>query len=342
MSRIHLVGGPGGVGKTTLAACLGIQLAKQGHRTLILTVDPARRLAQALGLGSIGNEKQSVPLEGAAHLEASMLDTQHYFDKVIERFATSTEQRDKILNHKIYRTMVESLGGTHEYAAMERLLEFAKDENYDRLVVDTPPSQNAIDFLSAPKRLADFMDNSVLKWFQSKQPIGFKLFASGTKLAMTMFEKIFGAEFLRSFRSLMDDLDGMQQGFRNRHLEIIELLKGNQTSFYLVTRPTQNRYEEAIKFMDALKEQSIPLAGVVLNQVELPIRAENTSGDTYQILNYYKSLVDCEKHWVKQYDELGLKKLLLIPKRHGPLHTVESLSDIGRPLISLLDETQKA
>ena len=145
--RVFMVGGPGGVGKTTLAAALGIQLASAGFKTVVLTVDPARRLAQALGFEGFKTDLQKVDIPGVpdSTLYATMLDTQRYFDKIIHRFAKTEQQKERILNSPIYRTMVDSLGGTNEYAAMERLLEFAQDNRFEKIVVDTPPTQNAID-----------------------------------------------------------------------------------------------------------------------------------------------------------------------------------------------------
>jgi anion-transporting ArsA/GET3 family ATPase len=136
--KIILIGGPGGVGKTTLAAALGVSLGLRGYRTLVLTVDPARRLAQALGFKDFENSVKKVtnPEYPELQLTASMLDSEHYFDKVIERFARSPEQKKKILENRLYRTMVESLGGSHEYAAMERLLEFVSSDEYDKIMVN--------------------------------------------------------------------------------------------------------------------------------------------------------------------------------------------------------------
>ena len=169
--RIILLGGPGGVGKTSLAAALGIALSQRGHRTLVLTVDPARRLAQALGLDNFSFEVERIQLPNPDHvLFASMLDSERYFDRLIARLARNPEQRERIIKNPLYRTMVDSLGGTHEYAAMERLLEFAKDDRFDKIIVDTPPTQNAVELFSAPLRLAQFMDTSVLKWFQGQSP----------------------------------------------------------------------------------------------------------------------------------------------------------------------------
>jgi anion-transporting ArsA/GET3 family ATPase len=174
------------VGKTTLAAAMALQYAIAGYRTVVLTVDPARRLAQALGFTDFTKDLQAVPLPDGAKgsLQASMLDSQRYFDRVIERFATSPAQKERVLSNPLYRAMVDGMGGTHEYAAMERLFEFSQDSSFEKIIVDTPPTQNAIDLLSAPARMADFMDNSVLKWFRASPRYSLSFFRQGTRLAM--------------------------------------------------------------------------------------------------------------------------------------------------------------
>lgn len=266
--RIFLIGGPGGVGKTTVAASLAVSLSLKGYRTLVLTVDPAKRLAQALGLKDFDKALQTVNLPDApsSKLTASMLDSQHYFDKVIERFARSEEQKDKIKQNRLYRTMVESLGGTHEYAAMERLLEFASNTDYDKIVVDTPPTQNALDLLQAPQRLANFMDNSVLKWFQKKG--GFHFFQKGTQLAMRALQTILGGEFIDNLALFLNDLEGMQTGFRERHLAVLDLLRHPSTAFVLVTQPSEARLLETLEFQKVLQKEQIHLEKLILNRME--------------------------------------------------------------------------
>ena len=337
--RLILVGGPGGVGKTTLAATLGIEMARQGHKTVVLTVDPARRLAQALGLAGFKEELQKVdlPPDYKGSLMATMLDTQRYFDRIIGRLARSDDQRDKILNNPIYQTMVESLGGTQEYAAMERLFEFAQDPTYTRIVVDTPPTQNAIDLLNAPQRLAEFMDNSVLKWFQGPKPAYLKLFQHGTKVAMKLLQKVFGAEFLGEFNRLMDDIEGMQSGFRKTHLDVIELLRSKETAFLLVTVPSHSRLQESVSFHKSLLEQHIRLSGVVMNRLERECPDMVKGSDDANVedwLKYQSALYREQKKWAMAFHDafqsIAIKE---IPVQTGNLHDVAHLSQLGRLLI---------
>jgi anion-transporting ArsA/GET3 family ATPase len=343
--RIILVAGPGGVGKTTLAASLGVQLALQGHRTLILTVDPARRLAQALGFKDFSSDLQPVPLpEGTpGTLHATMLDAQRYFDRIVDRFAQSEEQRQTILANPLYRTMVKSLGGTHEYAAMERLFEFSEDPAYDRIVVDTPPTQNAVDLLSAPQRLADFMDNSVLRWFQGPKPIYLKLFQTGTKVAMKLLQRVFGSDFLAAFGTFMDAIDGMQAGFRKRNLEVLELLRSPASAFLLVTLPTEGRYLETEDFSKTLETSRIHLKGIILNRIqsEVPLSPEDiaktdpatrdsiTRWLAYENLLYRNQRRVLDK-FAARFTQIPTR---LVPLQADPPQDVASLSQLGRLLV---------
>ncbi len=341
--RILLLGGPGGVGKTTLAAALGVHFAKQGKKTVVLTVDPARRLAQALGFAGFDSDLQKVDIPGSpkAELYATMLDTQRYLDKVMSRFAKSPEQRDRILNNPLYRTTTETMGGTEEYAAMERLLEFAQDPQWDKILVDTPPTSNAVDLLSAPQRLANFMDSSVLRWFQGNQPGYLNLFRRGTKLAMKFLEKLFGSEFMETFSKFMDDLGGMQSGFHDRNLEVIRLLQSAETAFLLVTYPSETRFQECEAFLESLKERRIPLAALILNRVEpdSPASSEGPEDEESryrlnQILKFYHSLRSAQQVWIERFQGLlpGLPTYR-VPRRTGTLHDLPALARLAELLV---------
>jgi len=333
--KIILIGGPGGVGKTTVAAALGVHLAESGLRTLVLTVDPARRLAQALGLSQLGSELQTVEVSGTGSLKVSMLDTQRYFDKIICRFAKDEKQQRKILQNSIYRTMVDSLGGTHEYAAMERLYEFADLPDYDRIVVDTPPSQNALDLFQAPQRLAEFMENSVIKWFQGPTPRYLQFFRHGTKLAMKLLQTVFGAEFLDRFAALMNDFDGMQNGFRERHLALMNLMQSDRTAFFLVTYPSEGRYLECRAFLETLTTLKIRLRGLVLNRVEPSVPQSMPQGaDAFRPWwEYQRARIAEQARWREKFGDLSAS-LRSLPRLGQDIHNTRSLSQLGRMLVS--------
>jgi anion-transporting ArsA/GET3 family ATPase len=337
--RIFLVGGPGGVGKTTLAAALALELSSRGYKTLVLTVDPAKRLAQALGFKDFATSLQKVSVPGYpdAQLTASMLDSEHYFDKVIERFAKSPEQKKKILENRLYRTMVESLGGSHEYAAMERLLEFSNSNEYDKIIVDTPPTQNALDLLNAPKRLADFMDTSVLKWFQKKG--GFHLFQRGTQIAMKALQTILGSEFLDNLSVFLNDLEGMQAGFRSRHLAVIELFKNPSTSFVLVTQASEARFLESVEFQKALNKESVKLDRLVLNRLELS-EDSSISGELCEesrlwlrsVNQYFRELHLVQAKWAEAFQSALKISTVKIYRKLSPLNEIKTLQELGKEL----------
>lgn len=293
--RIFLISGPGGVGKTTLAASLGLYLSSQGYRTLVLTVDPAKRLAQALGFTHFNEDLQPIPVPDHpdAVLKASMLDTEHTFDRLVDKFAKNPEQKKKILNNKLYRTMVESLGGSNEYAAMERLLEFAHQADFDKIIVDTPPSQNALDLFKAPERMARFMDSSVFSWFQKKQ--AFSFFQKGAQLAMKFLQKLLGSEFLDQLSTFLEDLQGMETGFRKRHLAVLDLLRSPSTGFILVTQANEARFLESIEFHRLLLNEQIKLNLICLNKMEPLLSATNDPAldeETQVFLNSFSSYLN--------------------------------------------------
>lgn len=351
-SRILLVGGPGGVGKTTLAASLGVALAESGYKTVVLTVDPAKRLAQALGFETFSQELQQVPLQctdSGGELHASMLDAQRYFDRIIERFATSADQKRRILSNPMYQVMVESLGGSHEYAAMERLLEFAQDPQWEKIVVDTPPTDNALDLIAAPRRLADFMDGSVLSWFQGGGALYLRLFKSGTRLAMKALQTLFGSDFLDSLGKFLNDLEGMQAGFRGRHLEVLQMLKAPSSSFFLTTFPSEARWNDSVRLKQALSDEQIPLRGVFVNRIEKnpgpdPVAASlagpsfgispEALADLRILWDFQSREVRNQSIWKDKFAALGADFVTPIPRQAGPIHDVASLSTLGQVLLS--------
>lgn len=338
--RIFLVGGPGGVGKTTLAASLAVGFAEAGYRTVVLTVDPARRLAQALGFERFQSELQEIKVAGDGALFASMLDTERYFDRVIEKFATTPAQREKILNNPLYRTMVESLGGSHEYAAMERLLEFARDASFEKVIVDTPPSDNARELFEAPQRLADFMDGSVLRWFQGGGKLYTSFFKTGTRLAMGALKMVFGGEFLDSLGNFLADLEGMQAGFRGRNLEVLEILRSEGAGFLLVSVPSEARATDCQSFVATLKEKQIPLTRLILNRLEAPaptgsldkldlVQRESVT----RVLEYQGALHDQQAEWAQAMAGLVDCPVVRLARVTGALHDLPALSRLGRQIV---------
>ena len=263
--------GSGGVGKTTTAAAIGMQAARQGRRALVLTIDPARRLANSLGLSRFGNEETQIELEGAkGELWAMMLDSQSTFDALIRKVSPDDETRDRILDNRIYRHIAESIGGSQAYMATERLYDVVMGGRYDLVVLDTPPVKNALDFLESPGRLTRFLDKRVLQWFLAPYEEGRifgRLFRGTSAVVFRLLGYIFGREFLDELAEFLYIFRDLYDGFRERNEEVIRLFHDPGTTFLVVCAPTSPSISVARYFLHELGERKMPCAGVIANQV---------------------------------------------------------------------------
>ncbi len=265
--------GSGGVGKTTTAAAVGLEAARRGRRVLVLTIDPARRLANALGLPAFGNEVRRIALPDAApggELYACMLDTQATFDDLVRRLAPDEATRQAIFGNRIYRVVSDNFAGSQEYMATERLYDEHRSGAYDLIVLDTPPVKNALDFIEAPGRLARFVDRQIVRWFltpyDEKRVFG-RVLVGTSGVVFRLLGMIFGREFLvelsgffQAFRELMD-------GFHERHAAVTRLFAHPDTAFVVVAAPSEPSVDVASFFHDELRARRLPFAGFVLNQV---------------------------------------------------------------------------
>jgi anion-transporting ArsA/GET3 family ATPase len=261
--------GSGGVGKTTTAATLALGAARQGRRTIVLTIDPARRLAQSLGLSALDNTPRKV--KGVDNLEAMMLDMKRTFDEVIDRHADDQRKASSIKSNRFYQQLSNSLAGTQEYMAMEKLYDLHQQGVYDCIVIDTPPTRNALDFLDAPKRLTDFLEGRFLKMFLSPglkagKVIG-KAVGVGTGLFMKAASKITGAGVLDDLADFFQSFEGMYAGFKDRAQAVYHLLGGPDAAFVVVASPEPPALREARYFLQRLESDGMPTAGLVINRV---------------------------------------------------------------------------
>ena len=273
--------GCGGVGKTTIAAALGIEAARRGRRVLVLTIDPARRLADALGLGALGNQPQAIPAEilsqlGVASpgaLSAMMLDMKGTFDDLVERLAESEESRQRILANPIYQHASAALAGSVEYSAMEKVFEMWERGGYDLIVVDTPPAQHALDFLEAPQRLLEFLDSRIVQMLIhpafAAGRMGFRIFQSGARRALQLMERVSGIGFLEDVSEFLLAFEGMSGGFRERALQVRGLLLGPDASFVLVAGPGRESVRQAVDFRRRLEGFGVRLEGTLVNRMRL-------------------------------------------------------------------------
>lgn len=271
--------GAGGVGKTTTAATFGLCGAVRGRRALVLTIDPARRLANSLGLKSIGNEETKIDLQtlgvepaAGGELWAMMLDSRSTFDNLISRIATDPGARERILNNHVYRHMADTFAGSQDYMATEKLYDLVVGGKYDLLVLDTPPVKNALDFLESPGRLINFLDERVLRWFLQPQDsgsgaFGRRLMFGTSAVVYRLLSYVFGKDFLDDLTTFFEDFQGLYQGFVERHQAVVELFRSPSTSFVTVCAPSDSSLDVAVFFQEELARRNLPRGGVVVNQV---------------------------------------------------------------------------
>jgi anion-transporting ArsA/GET3 family ATPase len=262
--------GTGGVGKTTTAAAMGVRLAREGKRTLVLTIDPARRLAQALGLK--GTLSQDVKVEDPrlhGRFFATMLDAQSVFDRFIRRAAPTPEVAEKLLNNHLYQQLATSLSGSQEFTSLERVLTAVESGDYDVLILDTPPSQNAVDFLRAPSRIVSLFQDSVTKWFRTDEgQKGFfaKILSTGTRTVMAALERATGSQFIRELSEFFQQMSHLQRQVQERSLLVHKLLTSPSTGFVLVTGFDELKLKEAMEFQKDLSESGYNLRGMIVNR----------------------------------------------------------------------------
>jgi anion-transporting ArsA/GET3 family ATPase len=291
--------GSGGVGKTTMAAAIALRAAEHGRQVVVLTIDPARRLAQSMGLTELDNVPRKVdgidPAAGG-RLDAMMLDMKRTFDEVVESHATP-DKAAQILANPFYQALSSSFAGTQEYMAMEKLGQLRARDDWDLIVVDTPPSRSALDFLDAPERLGSFLDGRLIRLLMAPARAGGRayrrFFSAGVGAVTSAFDKILGGELLSDIQTFVSALDTMFGGFRERADQTYALLKQPDTAFVVVATPEADALREASYFVERLAADGMPLAGLVLNRV-------HPDGDTllgeYQASGAAERLDDIRGH----------------------------------------------
>lgn len=268
-SSVVVCCGSGGVGKTTSAAAIGLEAAKAGRRAVVVTIDPARRLADALGLpDGLTGEPQRLPVDtGEGELWAMMLDAPAMFERVVRANATDPEQADRIVANAFYRNMATALSGTQEYMASEALYELHTDDRFDLVVVDTPPSRNAIEFLEAPGVLTRFLDHKAFKLMMMPTRTGLKVFSAATQPLLRLIGKVVGSDVLSDAVAFFQAFAGMEVGFRERADAVANLLRAAGTEFVLVTSPQHDALAEGAWFADQLAERGYGVATTIVNRM---------------------------------------------------------------------------
>ena len=265
--RILVCCGSGGVGKTTTAAVLALEAAKAGRRAVVVTIDPAKRLADALGLEGLTGTPSKIDGDWPGELWALMLDTKSTFDDLVVANASSPEQGQRILQNRFYRNISGALSGTQEYMAMEKLYELHQRTDFDLVVVDTPPTRNALDFIDAPRRLSRFLDHRLFRMITSPGRGIAKAVNVAAQAFLRTVAKVVGAEVIDDAVAFFQAFEGMEEGFRERSAAVLELLSDDDTAFVLVASPRRDTIEEARYFAEKLAEAGIAVRALIVNRM---------------------------------------------------------------------------
>src|SRR4051812_47547095 len=284
---ICICAGSGGVGKTTTSAAIALGMAARGLKVCVLTIDPAKRLADSLGLEELGNEARQVHpklfaeqgVEIEDELWAMMLDAKATFDELVARQAPDEESRDRVLQNRIYQQISSALAGSQEYMAMEKLFELHHSGRFDLLVLDTPPTRNALDFLDAPRRLTQFIEGRSLRVFMKPTGFAAKVAGRGASMALSVLRRIVGFDLLADLSEFFTAMSGMVEGFQERAKRVNELLAAPSTSFLVVCGPQGEPISEAVYFHRKLVEAKLPFGGVVVNKVHSFGEAAQNDGE---------------------------------------------------------------
>jgi len=280
--RVVITVGAGGVGKTTTAAALGVAAARAGKRVLCLTIDPARRLAESLGLPEMSTEATVVDrarfaaagVELRGSLTVMMLDTKSTFDELVRKYSSTPANAERLLQNKLYQYVSTSLAGTQEYMAMEKLVAVKDDAAYDIVLLDTPPTANALDFLDAPERMMDALDSPAMRWFveafQSTGKMSLNLLAKSAAVVLRTVGKITGGGFLEDLSKFISELNDLFGGFKQRAALVQETLRGKDVAFVLVTSPAPMSIQEVLYFEERLTEYRMPRGAFVVNRFREP------------------------------------------------------------------------
>lgn len=348
--------GSGGVGKTTTSAALALRAAERGRKVVVLTIDPARRLAQSMGIERLDNTPRQVPGIGPGRLDAMMLDMKRTFDEVVESQA-SPEKAQQILNNQFYIALSSSFAGTQEYMAMEKLGQLYRDAfahnggngDYDLIVVDTPPSRSALDFLDAPERLSSFLDGRFLRLMLAPAKGPVRLMSAGINIVTNALKKVLGGQMLTDLQTFVTALDTVFGGFRQRAQETYALLQADETAFLVIAAPEPDALREAAYFVERLSGDRMPLQGLVVNRATLPDDASLTAAAagaaserlpdaplTAGLLRLHadRALLVERQHQLRERFAVAHPQVptAVVPALPGDVHDLDGLREIGRLL----------
>jgi anion-transporting ArsA/GET3 family ATPase len=364
--RVCICAGSGGVGKTTTSAAIALGMAARGAKVAVVTIDPANRLADALGVDGLDNElHQVVPgphapaeLEPGGELWAMMLDPKRTFDELIDRLAPDPERAAEIKENRVYRELSSAVSGSQEFTAMAKLYELDQEGNFDLLVLDTPPSRNALDFLEAPRRLNSFLEGRMMNALIRPTGLGVRMLGLGTAPLLAALRRVTGVDLVTDLGRFFGLLSGMTQDFSQRADGVQQLLRADTTAFVLVSSPEREPIDEAIWFHQTIAREGFPLAGVVINRVHHDLGTESEPADVKRSLSRvlgaelaqkvaanavdYHLLARRDDHNISRLSEaLDGQPLVLVPQLEQDVHDIEGLEAMRRYLFAVGEEHER-
>ncbi|MBI2982107.1 MAG: AAA family ATPase [Deltaproteobacteria bacterium] len=346
--KIIICCGSGGVGKTTLAAGVALWAAKRGRKTIVLTIDPAKRLATALGLDALGLEPQRVPGSGSGSpLYAMMLDTKRAFDQLIEKYTASEEARRSISENRLYQHLSNMISGSQEYMAMEKLYDLYHQQEFDLIVLDTPPTRHALDFLEAPQKMIHLASRSAIKWFLKPgifaSRVGLGALQRGAQ-AFRIFDKLAGFEFLRELSEMIVLMGGLLGGFHERAEAVYELLRRKEAGFLLITSTASVSIQDSLYFYRQMSERELPFLGFIINRVlaeaadfspkKLASLPEELRLRVLQLMEQYQELSARDRDAMTLLKKMGGKRnsYYTVPFFLDDVHDLDGLSEMSKSL----------
>ncbi|MGH9245774.1 MAG: ArsA family ATPase [Acidimicrobiales bacterium] len=346
-AEIVVCTGTGGVGKTTTAAAVALEGARQGRRAVVVTIDPAKRLADALGMGALTNVPRAIDGDWSGELWATMLDTKGTFDALVVKHAGDDEQAERILTNRFYRNISGALSGTQEYMAMEKLYELHHERDFDLVVVDTPPTRHALDFIDAPRRLTRFLDHRLYRLLMAPTRGIVKAVNMAAQAFLRTVAKVVGGDVIDDAVAFFQAFQGMEAGFKERAAAVVDLLSAPETAFVLVASPHRDTVQEARYFAVRLDEAGIDVRALVVNRMHPRFgaglaeatheRARSLAGTA--IGGLYQNLADFQLVAAREEEHLDeLTKLVApapvvrLPFLRSDVHDLGGLTEIGRYL----------
>lgn len=349
-ARVLVCCGSGGVGKTTTAAAIAVEAARLGRRVVVITIDPAKRLADALGMsGRLGNSpvRLDLPADHHGELWAMMLDAKETFDDLVRREARSKRQVDEILGNPFYVNVASRLSGSQEYMAAEKLFELRADDRFDLVIVDTPPSREALDFLDAPKKLTNFLDHRVYRWLVAPARGGLKIVNFAAQPILRTIGRVIGADVLADAVDFFRAFEGIEDGFRDRARQVDRLLRSDETRYVVVASPRSDTVNEALYFTEQLGRAGVLTSGLVVNRLQPMFgrgsaksatanarRAEKDGDATLALLHgnlaRLRAVGEAEEESIRPLlDRLSDVPVARVTQRADDVHDLVAVSEIG-------------